>query len=1854
MAAIERVIRWKQKLLDLGKRNRLLFFRPTKRTTLRLVSPSSGDIFHRLVSEGRLLQFPQQEPRPFELDSENDTQPTAGQVPKQVAIAPGQVLADQSGGNLEKSLYQLRNKARTAVEEQGVSILFVAFGFLEWTESDASQDIIRSPLVLVPVELQQESILEPYRLVPLDDDLVLNPTLIHKLGLDFGITLPDLPGEEDWELDDLLDQVEQLVSKRGWRVAREAYLSLFSFLKLNMYKDLDRHAQEMAEHPLIGALAGDPSKMPPLPDDVTANLDLDRHIQPHETYQVVDADSSQQEAILAAKRGASFVLQGPPGTGKSQTITNMIAECLAAGKRVLFVSEKMAALEVVFRRVADAGLADFCLQLHSHNANKKEVVDELGRTLMADKTQITASALEQLDTLITQRETLNAFVHALHTVREPLGRTVYQIHGEVAKLETAPDATFSLDKVGSRTPADLNRYRILLDQLANTARRVGEDYFSNPWKGCTVPAFTLELQHDITARFGRLNGLLDRMAELLNLRASHLGLASAGTLQEMESLAEILALAGDSPQPPAEWLLSATLEPLVKKASAYQDAQIERQSLRSELLRSYQETVLTLEARTLATVLTDGVDEALKTLRPEYISAPESLLDQRSRLVPFLEQVATTVGTLLQAGEELAALLGVESPRTTADFRRLAFLAEQVAKDPRPEPCWFDPSRYRVVAGLAKEAGENFERLADAESSLFSRFDREVLSQGIPELLQRFRTDYNGFLRFLNSGYRRDMKALRSLLKSPAGFSYQQAIADLRLMKEVLDRRAWEAERESAMVDGFGAWYQRTQTDWVALSIALGTVGDIAAHFRPDRTVPALQNLLVHSGAPIRQTAAQLEKLSAVFTQLTALLEPIRTRSPVCRGDVTSELMDKVDLPLVREWAKTALSVISPVYQAYDTVRANSTGGVALSLRRVVTDVRAVQRVQTIESDMQAHLTEFKEAFGRFYQGVETEWPAVFRALDWVETVQAHFAPGRPPIQFAELICTDQEAARLARETATTCGSLLELAKGEASFVASLFEPHLVNVVRMTVATAKEWLQLRLLNLAALEDWVDFCQSREQCAAAGLGQFVNAVLQNQIPPDAIKPAFFKRFYRLWVDDIYSRVPELQMFRGRRHQERIEDFRHLDKTQFRIAQSRLRAKLSELRPNPHIMAARGSEVAILLRETEKRRKLKPLRKLFQEIPNLLLTLKPCLMMSPLSVSQYLDPLLYRFDTVIFDEASQICSENAIGAIFRGQQVVVVGDREQLPPTNFFSVSVGDGGFDDEEDDTEAYESILDECSGVLHRKSLQWHYRSRHEHLIAFSNAEIYRNLVTFPSPAGRGPGQGVEFVAVPDGVYDRAGTRANKVEAQRVAEMVFAHFLESPNRSLGVVTFSEAQQSTIDATVRQLRVEHPEMEPFFRSERQEPFFIKNLENVQGDERDTIIFGVGYARDQTGVMHMNFGPLSRQGGYRRLNVAITRAKYNVKLVSSIKPTDIDLDRTGAEGVRMLRNYMEFAMQGPEALQRELRVSSVPEFDSPFEEAVYRELVCLGLPVDTQVGCSGYRIDLAIRHPELNGHYLLGIECDGRAYHSAKTARDRDRLREDVLRGLGWKIHRIWSSDWVKDPRAEINRLLGAVEKAKAESGDGKHVSAPVEVRSEPELPLEVAISAEEEAEALDLLPGTMEYAEADIWSVARQPGQGDAEYAAAVIAHVIGVEGPIHQDLLARRVAPLYGRERAGSQLKRHLEWMVQANGKGRWVQRGDFLWESGKETPPIRVPKAQEKPRPIGHVCVEERAEAAMLVLQRAMGMSLDDLIVETARVLGFSRTGDQIREALLEAVAMLETVNRVELREGTVRPMRN
>jgi hypothetical protein len=570
-----------------------------------------------------------------------------------------------------------------------------------------------------------------------------------------------------------------------------------------------------------------------------------------------------------------------------------------------------------------------------------------------------------------------------------------------------------------------------------------------------------------------------------------------------------------------------------------------------------------------------------------------------------------------------------------------------------------------------------------------------------------------------------------------------------------------------------------------------------------------------------------------------------------------------------------------------------------------------------------------------------------------------------------------------------------------------------------------------------LKAWCDWCRVREQAAQAGLARLAEALEVGSLLPSATEETFVTAYAHWFATQGIDGEPLLRNFVTAEHMSDISTFVRLDDELAKLTVRYIRAKLCGLIPSKNDIP-KSSGFAILKHELQKSRRHKPVRQLAIEMGDALNCLAPCMLMSPLSIAQFLPADQPPFDLVIFDEASQIAPWDAIGSIARGKQVIIAGDPRQMPPTNFFNRGPNAG----DDDTAEDMESILDECLGAgVPSHSLSWHYRSRHESLIAFSNHRYYdSNLITFPAAETRA--SAVEWRKV-EGVYAKGKGRYNQAEAQAIVDETVKRLTDpafvAAGYSIGIITLNSDQQKLINDLLDAARKQYPQIEPFFQDTQTEPVVVKNLETVQGDERDLIMLGIGYGPTEPGapVMSMNFGPLNKDGGWRRLNVAITRSRREMLVFTSFDPSMIDLNRTNARAVRDLKHFIEFAQRGPRALAEAVQ-GSVGGYDSPFEEAVAEGLRRMGWQVVPQIGVSRFRIDLGIVHPDRPGDYLAGVECDGATYHSAATARDRDKVRGAILTGLGWNLLRLWSTDWWVDKEGALQKLHAALNELLAES------------------------------------------------------------------------------------------------------------------------------------------------------------------------------------------------------------------------
>jgi len=788
-----------------------------------------------------------------------------------------------------------------------------------------------------------------------------------------------------------------------------------------------------------------------------------------------------------------------------------------------------------------------------------------------------------------------------------------------------------------------------------------------------------------------------------------------------------------------------------------------------------------------------------------------------------------------------------------------------------------------------------------------------------------------------------------------------------------------------------------------------------------------------------------------------------------------------------------------------------------------------------------------------------------------------------------------------------------------------------------------------------LYEWVTHIRLLYEAQKHGLEAFLKACHEQKIPAAQLPDAFRRAYFTKWLEEVYIRSPILRHFHPQIHEQLRQKFRELDQQLQKEAAITVLHKVSENISRPY------SEEQRLRREAAKRRRHLPLRRLFPQIPHLLLTLKPCLMMSPLSVATYLPKNHFEFDLVIFDEASQLPPGDAIGALLRAKQAVIFGDNKQLPPTDFFQTHIESQ--EEEEEGARDYESILDIAGACFPGPMLQWHYRSRDERLIAFSNKKFYNGkLVTFPAPGIGGAETGVFFAYIPDGIYGRGGSRVNKVEAYKVAELILDHFRTQPWKTLGVIAMSIEQRDAIEEALEDLEQKFPDVN--IPQNEAEPFFIKNLETVQGDERDVIILSVGYGPTTPGgTPTVHFGPVNREGGERRLNVAITRARYKMIVVTSMRPEQLAGIQTKWEGPRILAEYLKYAQSCEAQYSFPVLTKHEKEAEilSEFEIAVRDALVEHGYLVDCKVGESPYKIDLAIRDPDNPYRYFVGVECDGQTYCLARTARDRDRIRQETLEGLGWKIHRVWSTDWIRDPKEAVARLIEDIEKARKwepiiPSDQDKPLTVSKELLDDPPLITDSGFPAiqstetvEQQGEDLKQTPASVCFPKYCTYHGLKRGKRLASEWEgtiADILVEVVSVESPIHLDEALQRVLSLYREKRLGSRVRqkllKSLRFAIRAQ---RIVQIGEFLWKPGKKH--VTPRGSGDLRRPPEHVAPEEW-QAAVQEALRQLGVTAEKELVRCiAEAMGYTRLSADVGRRIMEAITKLKKAGKLEENEG-------
>lgn len=1630
----KKVEHWKSQLLDFSKRNRLINFKKTK-TTIKLET-ETNEIFDLLIEEENKIMVKKYVQT--ELEAKRLTKQSIGSIEDLSEEKYEQVYQQNLKivvKKLENQLNGVRLKGKSSIEEKGINTLYLAIGFLEWKEVEYSGDFIKSPILLLPVKLKRQSGKDPYFLERIDEDIILNPVLEQKLKLDFGVTVTPFEQLNYESIEDILNfYQEELRIEDSWKIINEIYIGLFSFSKLVMFKDFDNYEEHIKSNPFIQKLAGEESEEDVCRRDNIKDISIyDRNLGSEDSYQVLDADSSQQEAILAAKNNVSFVLQGPPGTGKSQTITNIIAELLSQEKRVLFVSEKKAALDVVKKRLDDVKLGDFSLDLHSHDSNKKYVLEELSRSLKVTTSPF--SFFQYYSDLDDVKESLNTYVDALHMKVKPLNEKPQTIHGELSKLNEVPNLIFDISNVDlfssdklRKVLKQVNRLEDIRDDIASTDTHL--------WKGTIKIETGFELEAEISSNFVQLSNDLKELHLSLKRASKNIGYDGSLSLNGIDHILDLKKTIANKPVVPSIWLGEDGSEVLTKAKNNYKDYKELYEGylrLKKEILQKYKEDIFNLDINKVNYVMNEKHRKELSGKVSKYDLFIDELLSQETPILNTLDSLNENLNNISERKRELELL--TLNPLNKLTIDEIFFhkeLYEYIQGNPRPTHDWFVRDKKEEIRESIQKNKQLQDNYLSQKEELMPTFEIEIIEEDLQGILDNFINNYSSIFKIFNKNYRKDKRLIYSYLTMKGKLNDTNVVKYLRKLIKLKSLKTEINNNETYLNDLFGSNYEGVETNWDTLSEKVDTIFALGTYLQR-KGKENYQKFVIEMDLTNLNTYRDLlwnlqESCDQVNKEFNFLEKTLQLENFGLEND-SDILNSRADLSWIQEVARDIFSI-------KDILKGVSLTENDFTLNKLNNVVKIITEFKNVEGKVQDSSSFLKEIYGVLYNGVETNWQSINLALNWTDQANNNFE-GWFPAEFVETV-NNPESYTIFKQECDKLEQYINKVDRLLNFYGSIFSSSESkfdgeNLYQADLLKAAKKLELLADNTSTLQEWITINEIISDLEQEGLRGFVTKVKVID-KNHTVESLFLKRFYQMWLDRVYSDLSPLKGFRIDQHNNLLEEFKDLDKGI--IAENSARThELLRINKDYYInnFAHKSSEMGFLKREIQKKKRHKPIRELFANITNLLLAIKPCMMMSPLSVSQFIDPGKLQFDAVIFDEASQIRPEDAVGTIMRGKQVIITGDNKQLPPTSFFNSQIEvDEEFIDEEDEDvyESFESILDESLLFMPQLSLKWHYRSKQESLIAFSNREIYNNeLYTFPN-AIQGENDGVSFVHVEDGVYDRGKSNRNLKEAEVVANLVFNHFKHKPHRSLGIIAFSQTQQEAIRDKLYQLRDDMPEFERFFDESKFESFFIKNLENVQGDERDTIILSVGYGKDSNGTIYYNFGPLNKEGGHRRLNVAVSRAKMELITVSSILDIDLDDTKLNKRGPQLLKAYLSYSKNGGE-FSHNTGIQNNGFFDSPFEEDVYKTLEEKGLHLHTQVGSSGYRIDLAVVDPDYPGKYLLGIECDGATYHSSKTARDRDRLRQSVLESLGWKIERIWSQDWVKRKNDIANSIVEKV-------------------------------------------------------------------------------------------------------------------------------------------------------------------------------------------------------------------------------
>lgn len=1510
--------------------------------------------------------------------------------------------------DLEKTLDNLRQIGRKSEQELGINTMYAAIGFLEWYESDASDRVIHSPLLLHPVKFERQTRNNRISqlITSLEEETETNYTLIKKMQ-EFGLSLPAYDGEKYNGFEAYLKEIIEIISYRSrWKVRRFITVAPFQFAQLVLYQDLDsRKNPQLTKHNVIkDLLVG--SKSSGL--EVASIYDVDKPEIAKELKPLLyDADSSQLSAIKDVLDGRNLVIKGPPGTGKSQTITNIIAALMARGKSVLFVAEKSAALDVVKTKLEKAGLGDFCLALHSAKTTRADALRSFrGRLELSQKRKAPIDIHEKRLELEGIRERLNHYASTMAKTQSSLGKTIHELIWALQQYEVKGPLPETLKYVSSTkiehlTHVDIARIEQKFAEFDDFSKAVLNTWGSverHPWYGLAAHHLNRFNQNDLVNVLKGFVGTLENFCANLETTVD---IPELHTLQDVVHLTRHHKSLTDLPEDiKPKWLLT------LKKSAGSEAAQrfiqdLETfQTLNMQLMSVFapRSSRRQVDAKQLMEYVQLAKEHGLEKLSLHEL---EKLYEKDAAMKVFLDKLIATlerVVSLLKLSKDYLKYELVVKITDTFDFLSQVpqnLLAARM-------PIIFQGDCEALLDDLHAEQEKLTEYFSKRNQSYYdlASLDPQPLFDAANVLASA-----GAFARF-KANFRQAKTTFNTYLSRSRASTNKERAASLTKFAVYLQRaHAFNSNQDLERLAG--PYFAGFHTNLNQLIEVCAFGNNVKKRFTQATPLSeAISNFLLY--APL----ADIEHFQFIEAELMPWFEELEKSSMKLEANFYE----------IRKSLETGLAIKMELLEYLRSLDFKNT--VILNDLEMLPE--QIQHYSRIRQSIEAN-TVVKTLLADSFLGSRTDIRELKRHLHCIVDFMAI------PEYAWNLLERDnwrEQSQKLddSIQSIDQAYRKIKMQWQDLSNNTEVDEQKLFAKV-LDATDLKDMLgrlKACLKNENALPSLVSFQLSKNYLQNEVV---IQELIENGQDLFSLAKYFSHFIYYTLVRDAMQQNPVLGEFRGRTQENLQKRFRKLDKEITEL--ERLELVNTLLQKKLPFGSAYGrvrdyTELAAIRHQVGLDRPSMPIRQLLAQAPQAAMALKPCFLMSPLSVGMYLRTDKYVFDVVLIDEASQMLPEDALSAILRGKQLVVVGDPQQLPPTSFFTTIMS---ADQEEEDIPA-DSILELASTRYQPlRELLFHYRSRHESLIAFSNKEFYEDrLIVFPSPLQKQEFSGVKSVYV-QGQY-RTGTGLNIPEAETLIAEAVSFMQNQPDRSLGIATVNQKQAEFIQQRFEQLYQSDYKVETYMDKwqDQLESFFVKNLENVQGDERDAIFVSTVYGPDQSGRVHQRFGPINSQTGHRRLNVLFTRAKHHVRLFTSLKQMDITPSEQSHRGVHVLQNYLAYASSG----RLHLGTMTEQEPDSDFERFVLSQLREAGFNAVCQVGVAGFRIDLGVQHPNNSNIFILGVECDGASYHSSRSARDRDRIRQEILEGLGWDIYRIWSTDWFANPKDEFEKLRKYIE------------------------------------------------------------------------------------------------------------------------------------------------------------------------------------------------------------------------------